>query len=184
MKSSIAIFAVTLAIGLSGEAAGRGITYDCDTAPGPFSELLLPAPASHFSVSGNIKVNQLASHEKWAPTARVRVGSRPSAPGAPLGTYGGLDLTAVPGKSVSVAADAVQLFTFQGSGTQDEPIRTSFQPTGSAQPFRLNFDGRSVAVTIGSVSRSYPLVITDPVIQVVCSTGEFLLTDVEIQAAP
>lgn len=91
MKSSIAIFAVTLAIGLSGEAAGRGITYDCDTAPGHFSELLLPAPASHFSVSGNIKVNQLASHEKWAPTARVRVGSRPSAPGAPLGTYGGLD---------------------------------------------------------------------------------------------
>lgn len=182
LRAPCAIFLSAIALPTTANAAG--ITYDCDTAPGHFSELVLPAPANHFRVSGNIKVNQVATHEKWAPMARVRIGSAPPAPGAPLGVYGGLDLTAVPGKAVSVAANAVQLFTFQGSGTQDEPIRASFQPTGTAQPFQLSFDGRSIAVTIGSASRSYPVTIGNPVIQLVCSTGEFLLTDVQIEAAP
>ena len=60
-------------------------------------------------------------------------------------------------------------------------IPTSIQPAGPVQPFLLAYDGKSVSVTVAGSTRSFPLTTSDPVVQVICSTGEFLLTDLAVQ---
>jgi hypothetical protein len=178
--------ALVVAISVSGAAqtATRGITYDCDTAAGHFSELILPAPASSFSVTGNIRVLGIAKDKEWAPLARVRIGEAPTSPGSTLSSYGGLMLTALPGKAVSMRADIVQMFSFDVAGrTDEEGIASTLQATGATQLFRLSFDGRSVTVAVGSESRSVPLTVSEPVVQVICSTGDFLITDLKVEPA-
>ena len=54
---------------------------------------------------------------------------------------------------------------------------------GTAQPFTLAYDGSAVAVTVGNETRSFPLKIADPAVRIVCSTGEFLVTDLTISPA-
>lgn len=181
MLKKLALVASALAVPGAAHAAGRGITYDCDTAPGHFSELVLPAPSTAFTVTGNIKVNNIAKDKKWAPIARVRIGSAPAGPGAAPSAFGGFELTALPGKSVSLLLDTVQALSFDASGRDTEIIAASLQSTGAVQSFRLAYDGRSVAVTIGTETRSYPLTTSEPVVQVICSTGEFLMTDLRVE---
>lgn len=177
---------VASTFGLAGaaHAAGAGITYDCDTAAGHFSELVLPAPSGPFTIVGNITVNTIAKDKKWAPSARVRIGSAPAGPGAAPSAFAGFSLAAVPGKAVSMNAETVQAFSFEAAGGEPQLIPASLGPTGSVQPFRLSFDGRAVAVAIGAEARSYPLVVNQPVVQIICSTGEFLMTDIKIEPTP
>jgi hypothetical protein len=52
---------------------------------------------------------------------------------------------------------------------------------GSEQAFSMVYDGSSLAVTVGE-NKSFPLRLTDPVVRIVCSTGEFLITDLTITA--
>jgi hypothetical protein len=173
MWKTLALASVSV-MAVPGAAEAAGITYDCDTAAGHFSELVLPAPANHFSVTGNIKVNAIAKDKKWAPLARVRIGEAPTAPGATPTSYGGLKLTALPGKDVSMRADVVQMFSFDVTGTNDEgAIPSTLQETGPTLPFRLSFDGRAVTAAIGAESRSIPVTASQPVVQIICSTGEF-----------
>lgn len=172
------------AVGVPGAAsAAAGITYDCDTAPGHFSELVLPAPPTAFTVSGQVKVNSVAKDKKWAPLARVRIGSAPTSPGAAPTAYGGFELTAVSGKEVGVAAETVQAFSFDTSAAKEEVIASSLQPAGAVQPFRLTYDGRSIAVEVAGQSRSFPIAASPAVVQVICSTGEFLITDLRLAPA-
>ncbi|KAG5727712.1 hypothetical protein E4T56_gene19770, partial [Termitomyces sp. T112] len=53
--------------------ATPAITYDCDTAASHFSELVLPAPAGSFTVTGQLQVNQLPPFDKFAPITRLMV---------------------------------------------------------------------------------------------------------------
>jgi hypothetical protein len=181
MFKALALASLVVSAAAAAPAEARGITYDCDTAAGHYSELVLPAPGARFSVSGNIKVNAIAKDTKWAPLLRVRIGPVPAAPGASQSAYAGLTLTALPGKAVSLAADTIQMFSFDATGVEDM-IASSLQSTGAVQPFRLSFDGRSVAVAVGAEMRSFPLSASEPVVQITCSTGEFLLTDLRLEA--
>jgi hypothetical protein len=180
MLKTLALVACACAIPGIAHAA-NAITYDCDTAAGHFSELVLPSPGSHFVVTGNIKVNNIAKDKKWAPIVRLRIGSAPAAPGAAPSGYAGFELAAMAGKEVSMAAETVQAFSFDVSGKDEEIIPTSLQPAGTAEPFRLSFDGSSVAIDVHGQSRSYPVAADPAVVQVICSTGEFLITDLRIQ---
>jgi hypothetical protein len=54
---------------------------------------------------------------------------------------------------------------------------------GTVQPFRLSYDGNNVSVNLGTESKTFPLKVTEPVVRIVCSTGEFLLTDLKIVPA-
>jgi hypothetical protein len=51
------------------------------------------------------------------------------------------------------------------------------------QTFTLSYDGSTVVVNLGKESRSFPLKVAEPVVRIVCSTGEFLFTDLAIKAA-
>ena len=182
MTKQWAVVAAAAALTAGANAAERPITYDCDTAAGHFSELVIPAPVVAFTVTGNVRVNAIAKDKNWAPNAKLLISPPPTSPGDNPTSHAGISVTALPGKSVSVAMDVVQYLSFAGTGQKDEIIAGSFKAPGNPQPFSLTYDGQSVVATVGGESRTYPLVTTEPVVRIVCSTGEFLFTDVRIQA--
>lgn len=180
MWKAVVVAAGVLGVPGAANAAG-GITYDCDTAPGHFSELVIPAPPTPFTVSGNVKVNSIAKDKKWAPLTRLRIMSAPASPGATPTAYGGFKLTALSGKDVGIAV--VQGVSFDTSGSETDVIPSSLQPTGAVQPFRLTYDGRTVNVEVAGQTRSFLIEANPSVVQVLCSTGEFLFTDLKVEPA-
>lgn len=178
-SSAIAV----LAIVLPSAAGAAGITYDCDTAADHFSELLLPAPAAPFTVTGTVQLNAMAASSKYTPIARIQVAAA-AASGQSPSAFAGFALSALPtdpSKNPS-GASALQMLSYNVTGKDDEvlPLSMMAKP-GTIQPFRLSYDGSNVTVSLGTDVRSLPLRTGSPVVRVICSTGEFLLTNLQIQ---
>ena len=182
MVRVLGMFAAAASLSTAGSAAERAITYDCDSAPGHFSELVLPAPTVAFTVTGNVTVNAIAADKKWAPGARLLISPPSTSPGDNPEARAGVSLTALPGKSVGAKQQVVQYLSFTANGHEDEIITFSFKAPGAPQPFSLSYDGKSVVVAVDGETRAYPLVTSEPVVRIVCSTGEFLFTDLRIKA--
>jgi hypothetical protein len=187
MRSSILLHA-TVSFGIFGGAASTpavatGITYDCDTAANHYSELVLPGPAGPFTVSGNVQLNALAEVTKYTPLARIWI-SAASEPGHSPESYAGVSVMALPidAKRSPTGAPEIQMVAFNVNGKEDqiEPLSMLMKPDGP-QPFSLSFDGRNVLASIGNDQRTLPVNASAPVVRIVCSTGEFLFTDVTIQ---
>jgi hypothetical protein len=173
-----------LAFGASlAPAAAAGITYDCDTAANHFSELVLPSPGPSFVVSGSVRLNALAGSKAYVPLARVQIASA-SAPGQSAEAFAGFTLSALPAdaKKTPSGASAVQMLSYNVSGKDDEilPLSLMTKP-GTVQPFTLSYDGRQVSVDLGNETKSFPLKAAEPVVRIVCSTGEFLFTNLTIK---
>lgn len=174
--------AISILLAFAAPAAAAGITYDCDTAADHFSELALPAGPGAFSVSGDIRLNTIAASKKFVAMSRIQVASA-SAPGQAPTSYAGFELSALPvdPKKTPSGASAVQMISYNVAGKEDEGLPLSLlEKPGTPQHFMLVYDGSNLAVTIGSQSKSFPLRVADPVVRVVCSTGEFLITDLVI----
>ncbi len=166
-------------------ALAQGITYDCDTAANHFSELALPAGGASFTVSGNVKLNALAGSKDYVPLVRIQITS-PTAPGQSPAVFGGFSLSALPvdSKKMPSGERAVQMLSWNATGKEDEILpMTMFTKPGTVQPFTLSYDGSNVSVTLGPESKSFPLKTAEPVVRIICSTGEFLLTDLVIKPA-
>lgn len=176
---------LSILLALGAPAGAAGILYDCDTAADHFSELALPAGPGAFSVSGNVQLNALAASKKYVAVARIQVATA-SAPGQAPTSYAGFALSALPvdPKKTPSGASAVQALSYNVAGKEDEilPLSMTEKP-GSVQHFTLSYDGSNVAVKIGTESRSFPLRVAEPVVRIVCSTGEFLFTDLSIAAS-
>ncbi|WP_332787209.1 hypothetical protein [Sphingomonas sp. GB1N7] len=163
-------------------AEAKGITYDCDTAADHFSELSLPAEGISFTVSGNVQLKTLAASSKYVPLARIQIASS-AMPGQNPEFYAGFVLTALPAdpKKTPSGASAVQMLSWNLNGKKDEILPLSVMTVpGTVQPFTLSYDGNKVLVTLGNETKSFPLKTTDPVVRLICSTGEFLFTDLII----
>ncbi|KTW12524.1 hypothetical protein [Sphingomonas sanguinis] len=160
----------------------KGISYDCDSAPGHFSELNLPVESVPFIVTGKVQVNTLAEHKTYIPSTKLTIA--PSTPAGQLPeSYAGLTLVALAmdAKTPGAKPLPVQMSGFTANGRDDDMLPHSVtDKLGVAQPFRLSYDGRQVAVTIGDDTKSFPLKTDAPMVQVMCSTGEFLYTDLQI----
>jgi hypothetical protein len=172
-------------LALAAPAGAAGITYDCDTAADHFSELALPAGPGPFSVSGTVQLNTLAASKKFVAMSRIQIASA-SAPGQPPAAYAGFSLSALPvePKKTPSGASAIQMVDYNVAGREDEGLPLSMlEKPGTPQHFTLAYDGSNVAVTIGTQSKSFPLRVADPVVRIVCSTGEFLITDLTITGA-
>ena len=161
------------------------MTYDCDTAAGHFSELDLPAPPAPFTVTGSVQINALARDGTYAPITRVQIAAA-AAPGQSPPAYAGFSLSALPAdpKKTPSGAPAIQMLSYNTAGKEDEvlPLSTVTKP-GTVQPFRLSYDGSNVSVSLGNDAKTIAMRTATPVVRIVCSTGEFLLTDVVIQSA-
>jgi hypothetical protein len=163
-------------------ATAAGITYDCDTAADHFSELALPTDGSPFTVSGKVQLNSLAGSAKYAAITRIQIASA-VAPGGTPDAYAGFSLSALPAnaKKTPTGAPAIQMLSYNVNGKDDEvlPLSLTTKP-GTVQPFTLSYDGNNVTVGLGTDTRTFPLKAAEPVVRIVCSTGEFLFTDVTI----
>jgi hypothetical protein len=187
MRNASALHA-TVAVGIIGlatssPAVATGITYDCDTAANHYSELVLPAPTGPFTVSGSVQLNALAEVSKYTPLARVQISSS-TEPGRSPESFAGVSVMALPADPAQnpTGSPAIQMVAFNVNGKEDEiePLSMLVKP-GGAQQFRLSFDGRNVSASIGNDQRTLPLRTSAPVVRLVCSTGEFLFTNLTIQ---
>lgn len=179
-------YAVGLAfLALPGAAAAQGITYDCDTAAGHFSELVLPAGAMPFTVTGNVKLNAVTTDRAYAAMVSIQI-SAAAALGQSPKVFAGFSLGALPvdPKRAPGGVPAIQSLSWRANGLKEEMLPQSLlTKPGTVQPFTLAYDGDEVAVTLGSDTRRFPLKTAEPVVRVTCSTGEFLLTDLTIKPA-
>lgn len=169
--------------------AAPAITYDCDTAASHFSELVLPTPAGSFTVTGQLQVNQLPLFDKFAPITRLMVVPGNIAPGSSAADLAGFSLNALPAKMVdkSVKDDKLMLQFVNWNATHDHKAE-DFKPFGFAKagdklPFTLTYDGAAVTLSVAGEKTSIPLIVADPMVRIVCSTGEFLYTDLRIEKA-
>lgn len=169
--------------------ATPAITYDCDTAASHFSELVLPAPAGSFTVTGQLQVNQLPPFDKFAPITRLMVVPGNIVPGGSVADTAGFSLNALPAKMVdkSVTDDKLMLQFVNWNATHNNKAE-DFKPFGFAKagdklPFTLTYDGAAVTLSVAGEKTSLPLKVADPMVRIVCSTGEFLYTDLRIEKA-
>jgi hypothetical protein len=162
--------------------APAGITYDCDTAADHFSELVLPPVGASFVVSGKVQLRTLARSKTFAPLARIQIASAADLGQSPE-AFAGFTLSALPvdAKKANSGAPAVQMLSFNFNGRADEmlPLSLMAKP-GTAQAFTLSYDDGQVTVSLGNEVRKLPLKAVQPVVRIICSTGEFLFTDLII----
>jgi hypothetical protein len=183
MTRDLYVQAAILALfGLPAQALAAGITYDCDTAAGHFSELVLPSSSRQLTVSGNVRLNAAADSKDYAAIVRIQVAS-PSSPGHTPSAYAGFSVSALPAdaRKMQNGASVIQMLSWNVADREDEllPLSILTKP-GAIQPFRLSFDGRMVTVTLGKEEKSFPFSASEASVRIVCSTGEFLITDLMI----
>jgi hypothetical protein len=71
---------------------------------------------------------------------------------------------------------------FNASGREDEVVPLSLlDAPGGVQSFSLTFDGSKVSASIGREHRAFSMQAAAPVVRIVCSTGEFLFTNLSIE---
>ena len=74
------------------------------------------------------------------------------------------------------------MLSYNLAGKDDEVIPPSaMTKPGTVQPFTLSYDGSKVTIILGPETRVLPLKLVEPVVRIVCSTGEFLFTDLTIK---
>lgn len=186
MKKSSPLLLVLLG-NTASQTADQGITYDCDTATGHFSSLVLPSPRGAFTVEGKVQLRQIADIGKWAPGTRVTIiGGLADAGSVPTEGAGFL-LAALPAKLIDKRAGKgiVQYLQWQenhaGNQTMSEPF--AIRPAKEEMPFSMRYDGKVVTMTIGGAQTSVTLMQPATDVRIICSTGEFLYTDLKITPA-
>lgn len=164
----------------------NGITYDCDTAADHFSELQLPSPLPAFKATGMVQLNAMAGSAAYIPMVRIEIASS-SAPGKSPDASAGFKLSALPvnPKKSPTGAAAIQMLSFSANSAEDEMLPLSMMTKlGTPETFSLTYDDQGIVVVLGKESRTFPKKLTNPVLRVICSTGEFLITDLAISPLP
>ncbi len=178
MKSPFYWSAAGLALlALPATAEAAGITYDCDTAANHFSELYLPSIRVPFLVSGNVQFKRRAVSTTYSPSAQVRIAV--SAASGEAHDRAGFALV-LPLADVSGASPVQTLQYSRAKGNETLPPST-ITKQGTVEPFKLSYDGSKVSVNVGNEAKSFLLKAAEPIVEIVCSTGEFLFTDLTIR---
>lgn len=187
-SAALALLPVFLLTALPVQAKASAISYDCDTRGDHFSELLLPVPDGSVTVTGKVQVRDLAEFKKYAPLVRIGFAQSAGNPGEAPVDIAGIKITAMPAKLVDKSIKdpklAIQLLQWDefagGKEVESEPINVL--PVGEALPFSLRLTGTSVSINFAGSKRTFATEINSPVVRVICSTGEFLFTDLSISS--
>jgi hypothetical protein len=168
--------------GVSTAAAASGINYDCDTAPDHFSVLELPTGEGAFTVSGDVQLKALAGSKKFAGITRVQIASTAAPEGSPS-AFAGFSLSALPADeaNTSPGAPGIQTLSYNASGTNEDAMPRATLDPGAVEHFTISYDGSNVAVDLGTTSKTFIVTMATPVLRIVCSTGEFLFTNLTIE---
>ncbi|MHA6770129.1 hypothetical protein [Sphingobium ummariense] len=183
----LSLIASTLFASAASAAQTSGITYDCDTAADHFSELVLPVPDGAFLVSGHLQVNQIPPVGKYVPLTRISVAQAPGSPGQPATDLAGFVLTALPAKMIDPKSKdsklVVQFLKWDertnNSAKEHDPFGVA--AVGEKLDFSLAFSAGTVTARIAGQEQRFTLNAPTPIVRLICSTGEFLYTDLKIE---
>lgn len=166
------------------DASSTGIIYDCDTASGRFSSLVLPVPSAPFTVQGKVQLREIADMGKWAPGSRLTIIGGAAEPGNVPSEGAGFLLAALPAKMVEKRAGkgVVQYLQWQENRFDGQIMSGPFdiRPAKQELAFSMRYDGKTVSMAIGGQQKSVTLVSPASAVRIICSTGEFLYTDLKI----
>ncbi len=184
--TAAAVFALSCAAP-AWAAPKTGIDYDCDTASGHFSELDLPAPGDTVRVTGRIRANQIEPVGKWTPIARVTLARATEASGKSPTDLAGFVLYAFYRKDIDPKATdskaKVQLVKWDERVADVQKDHEFFGMTafGETLDFSIALANGIATVKIGGEERAFALNAPDPMLRLICSTGEFLITDLRME---
>ncbi len=166
-----------------------GIKYDCDTAANNFSELVLPAPAGPFVVTGKVRLQKIVQSKDYIPLTRIWITEPEPDPAKNAERWAGFSISAISAKALGlekkVAKPVLQFLGWDegrdGKAVPHEPIG----PLDDAESlaFSLSYDGAAVVTSIAGREFNASSAIRNPVVRIICSTGEFLYTDLRIEKA-
>ncbi|HVR91083.1 MAG TPA: hypothetical protein VHG29_08340 [Novosphingobium sp.] len=154
----------------------KGVTYDCDTAAGHFSELSLPASPA-FTVSGHLQILNLAQSKQYAPLARLTVSNATDVVGPSSEGWAGFEFMNLPGNK-GLSTGFLESTSLAKGGTKQNTVLGIASSRDVA--FSLTFSGNSVRMNIDGHENSIPFNADRPIVRISCSTGEFLFYDMEI----
>lgn len=174
---------VVVALATAGSPAiaqTHGVTYDCDTAANHYSDLALPVPGKAFTVSGKVALNTIADSKQYVPLARLSISDGQSKPGQPT-EWAGFEYGVIPKMKGNPTPLPILNFSTRAA-ERDNQIELAGKPSAREIAFSLSYDGSVVTAIVDGHEKQMPFVAADPVVRIVCSTGEFLYTDVAITA--
>lgn len=165
----------------------RPIVYDCDTAANHFSELALPAPDGPFVVSGHVQINQIPQVDKFVPLARFGIAQTSPSPGSPPTDVAGFILNALPSKMIDpklkdskAVVQYVEWDELTGGVSKDHAA-FGFAKMGEKLDFSLSYADGIVTARISGQEQRIAINAPLPVVRIICSTGEFVFTDLRIE---
>jgi hypothetical protein len=173
----------------SGQAQSRGITYDCDTGADNFSELILPAPAGPFVVTGQVKLRRIAKSKYYVPLTRLTISEVGPVPGQSPESLAGFKLSAMPAKALKLEKKfdkpVLEFLEWDEMAGGRAISHEMAGPLDYADglPFTLRYDGSSVVGQIDGRELKMAFPAQNPVVRIICSTGEYLYTDLKIEKA-
>jgi hypothetical protein len=178
LRVTVAAAGLATAQGAFAQSA-QPIVYDCDTAAGHFSELSLPTPAPTFSVVGRLQNLAALRDKKYAPVARISI-SNASAPGPSDEAWSGVEYVVAPTKAGDVH---MLMFSNRAKGSENKTELVG-QGTKGGVDFSMTYRAGEVTATIGGKTAKTMLSPNSPVVRIVCSTGDFLFSDLRITPLP
>jgi hypothetical protein len=145
--------------------------FDCDTAPGAFSDWNRTIAAASIRVTGTIELREPRQDPKWIPAANIWF------IGAIRSQQAGIQASVQPN-----APDELQIRLIQPSAPIVGPIPASVEWKGNPAPFSMSLSGsNSLSVTVAGKSQSISLTgFSTAKFSMTCSTADFHFKDVTV----
>lgn len=179
LAAIVATFAAVPTAALA-QAADPGITYDCDTATDHFSELSLPAGPAPFTVTGKVKMMTAAASKEFLPMARLTISNATDQPGPSDEGWAGFEFIVGPVKQGKLPTLPILDYSTKAKG-QKNAVDIIGKPSADEVPFSLTYDGAHVTVSVDGHEKQLDYTAAKPVVRIICSTGEFLYTNLVIR---
>ncbi len=182
LKLLLPILPGILALSVPNFAQGKeaaGITYDCDTTVDHFSELILPSNSETFTVTGKVRLITAAPSEKYLPLARISISSADAEPGPSSQSWAGFEYLVFPEEEGMPATLPFLTFSIRAEGSENQ-MELVAPPSSAEVNFELRLNEDVVEILIDGHSKKVNGAFEKPVVRIVCSTGEFLFTDLHI----
>jgi hypothetical protein len=190
MKNWIALVSAVLATSpamlTAQETPPAGITYDCDTAANHYSELSLPPGAVPFTVSGKVKLLSIVPGQDYVTMTRLSISNATPQPGPSSEGWAGFQIS-VPKRSARQSGVALLSTSLRPKGGANatealaRPVVIEKAEDLQELQFTLTYDGEQAIVRLGESQKTLEFAAPQPIVRIVCSTGEFLYTDLVIR---
>jgi hypothetical protein len=168
-RTRILLLAMAAAAAVTGPANAAPMSYDCDTAPGRYSELKQTEPGPAYRVSGRIAANELAMDKRWVPVGNIVIESADGKNGARLRLFAPTRRAPLDVVLSTNIGDKVETQTLGQVGLSQE---LAFSMTVA--------DGR-VKVEIGTMRGEAAIEMgAGASVGVTCSTGNFHFDDLRL----